>query len=1059
MRWIIGSSLRFRFLVLAVAAGMVVFGVSRVESMPVDVFPEFAPPFVEVQTEGLGMSTEEVESLITIPLEQALDSTPGLDVLRSKTVPGLSAITLIFRPGTDSIKARQYVNERLAVAIPSLPQSAGIPWVLQPLSATSRVLKIGLTSTRYSLTDLAMIAYWTIRWRLMAVPGVANVVVWGDRWKQLQVQVDPEKLRRYRVPLEKAMTVASDALDFGLLKYTNGAKTRTGGFLDTPNQRLAIEHVLPGDGPDALPGPGDMAAVAVAGRTKADGSPVRLGDLGRVVWGHQPLFGDAVVGDRQGVLLVVEKFPWGNTLDITRGVEQALDRMRPGLPGISIDSRIFRPATFIDTSIGNLDRALLVGTLLVILILGAFLFEWRAALISLTAIPFSLVAAGLVLYVRGSTINTMVLAGLVISVGVVVDDAIIDVENIVRRLRQHRRAGSGRSAAAIVLDASLEVRRAIVYATLIIVLAVVPVLFVTGVSGAFFRPLVLTYGLAVLASLVVATTVTPAMALILLRGAPLERRESPVARWLQRVYTAGLARILRRPKPALAAVAVTVAAGVAIVPQLGQSLFPAFRERDFLAHWMTRPGTSRSEEVRIALRGAREIRAIPGVEHFGTHIGRAVQGEEVNGINFGENWISVSPQVDYDRTLSRIEATVAGYPGLYSNVETYLNERIDEVVGGSSDAVVVRIFGPDFRQLRRQAAKVQRALSTIAGIEDLHTELAVDVPHLQVTPDLGRAARYGLTPGDIRRQAATLVSGDEVSDIHRDGKVYDVVVWSTPDTRRSVTSIRRLLLDTPSGGHVRLEDVADVRVLPTPNQISRENGSRRIDVSLNPHGRDLGAVVRDVDDRLDTVRFPLGYHAELLGELQERQSAVSRMATYGIVAAIGIFLLLQASFGRARLALLSFVTLPFALVGGVLAAYGTGGVVSLGTLVGFFTVFGIAARNGILLINHFQHLEDEEGETFGPALVLRGARERLSPILMTALATGLALVPLVVAGEVAGAEIEYPMAIVILGGLVTSTLLNLLVVPVLYLRFGRPRRGEPSPTDILRQSDGPETPA
>jgi CzcA family heavy metal efflux pump len=1037
MRWIIGSSLRFRYLVIAVAAGMMVYGASRIGSMPVDVFPEFAPPFVEVQTEGLGMSTEEVESLITIPLEQALNSTPGLDILRSKTVPGLSAITLIFRPGTDSIQARQYVNERLAVAIPSLPQSAGIPWVLQPLSATSRVLKIGLTSTRYSLTDLSMIAYWTIRWRLMAVPGVANVVIWGDRWKQLQVQVDPRKLRQYRVPLEDAMTVASDAFDFGLLKYTDASKTRTGGFLDTPNQRLEVDHVLRGDGPDALPGPSAMAAIPVATRTKSDGSPLRMGDLGRVVWGHQPMFGDAVVNSSQGVLLVVEKFPWGNTLEITHGIEKALDDMRPGLAGIAIDSQIFRPATFIDTSIRNLETALLIGTLLVILILGAFLFEWRAALISLAAIPLSLMAAALVLYFRGSTINTMVLAGLVISVGVVVDDAIIDVENIVRRLRQHRREGSTRSAAAIILDASLEVRRAIVYATLIIVLAVIPVFFVTGVSGAFFRPLVLSYGLAVLASLVVAMTVTPAMALILLRRAPLERRESPVARWLQRAYTAALARIIERPKPALAVVVLTAAAGVAIVPQLGESLFPVFKERDFLAHWMTRPGTSRAEEVRIALRGSREIRAIPGVQHFGTHIGRAVQGEEINGINFGENWISVSPNVDYGKTLSQIEDAVEGYPGLFRNVETYLNERIDEVVGGSSDAIVIRIFGSDFRRLRLQADKVQKALSTIDGIEDLHTELAVDVPHLQVTPILAKAARYGLKPGDIRRQAATLVSGDEVGDIHKDNKVYDIIIWSTPETRSSVSSIRNLTLDTPKGGHVRLTDVADVRILPTPNQISREDGSRRIDVSLNPSGRNLGAVVADVDDRLDKVKFPLGYHAEVLGEFQERQSAASRMGTFGIFAAIGIFLLLQASFGRARLALLSFVTLPFALVGGVLAAYGSGGAVSLGSLVGFFTVFGIAARNGILLINHFQHLEDEEGMAFGPALVLRGARERLSPILMTALATGLALVPLVVSGEIPGAEIEYPMAIVILGGLVTSTLLNLLIVPTLYLRFGR----------------------
>ncbi len=441
--------------------------------------------------------------------------------------------------------------------------------------------------------------------------------------------------------------------------------------------------------------------------------------------------------------------------------------------------------------------------------------------------------------------------------------------------------------------------------------------------------------------------------------------------------------------------------------------------------------------LRITERGSKELRAIPGVRNFGAHIGRARQGEEINGINFAENWISVDPKVDYEKTTAALEAAVGSYPGLFRNVETYLNERIDEVLEGTSDSIVVRVFGSDFRRLRNQADEVQRALKTIPGIEDLHSELAFEVPHLAVKPRLADAGRYGLKPGDIRRAAATLVAGEEISDIHRDNKVYGVVAWSTPKTRAGVSAIRNLLLDTPAGGHVKLKDVADVQIRPTPNQISREDNSRRIDVGLNPSGRDLGAVASDVERRLAQIKFPLGYHAEVLGEFAERQSAQKRLGLFGIVAAIGILLLLQAAFASLRLAVVSFATLPFALVGGILAIYGVGGVVSLGALVGFFTVFGIAARNGILLINHFQHLEQDEGETFGPELVLRGARERLSPILMTALATGLALVPLVISGEVPGAEIEYPMAIVILGGLVTSTLLNLFVVPVLYLRFGR----------------------
>ena len=979
MRWIVRSSLHFRFIVVALAVGMVAFGATRVSNMPVDVFPEFAPPFVEVQTEGLGMSTEEVETLITIPMEQALNSTPGLDTMRSTTVPGLSAITLIFDRGTDPLEARQLVNERVATAIPSLPASAGIPWTLQPLSATSRAMKIGLTCDHCDLTDLSMIAYWTMRWRLMAVPGVANVVIWGDRWKQLQFQMDPAKLQAHNMTIDGAMSVASDALDFGLLKYTDAAKNRVGGYIETPNQRLGIHHVLPVFTPQQL------ASVTVSGRQRADGSPLELGDLGTMVWGHQPL----------------------------------------------------RPAEFIEISISNLTDALLLGTLLVILVLIAFLFEWRAAVISLAAIPLSLMAAALVLYATGATINTMVLAGFVISVGVVVDDAIIDIENIVRRLRQNRTSDSPRPVMSVVLDASLEVRRAIVYATLIIVLAVMPVFFITSVSGAFFRPLVTSYGLAVLASMAVALTVTPALALLLLGKAPLDEKQPPLVRLLQRAYSAALARVVRTPILVVGATVVTLVAGVAVTPFLGESLFPTFKERDFLALWVTRPGTGHQEVVRIVERASRDLRSIPGVRGFGAHIGRAVQGEEVNGINFAEDWLSLSPDADYDKTLKQIQDTVAAYPGLFREQTTYLNERIDEVLAGSSEAITIRIFGPNLETLRDEAHEVHAAMRGIKGVVDLRTELQVDVPYIRVDPDLDKAAKYGLKPGDIRRAAATIVAGDEVSDLHVDNKVYDIIAWSVPEARRDVQSIRDLPLDTPGGGHVKMSQVADVSVRPTPNRISREDNSRRIDVGMNVRGRDLGSVVSDVKDRLQDVRFPHEYHAEVLGEFAERQNAQGRLFAFGLAAALGIFLLLQTCIGSWRVAAFSFLTLPLALVGGVLAAFAAGGLISLGSLVGFLTVFGIAARNGILLVNHYQHLEDEEGQPFGIDLVLRGSRERLAPILMTALATGLALVPLVISGEIPGAEIEYPMAIVILGGLVTSTLLNLFLVPTLYLRFGR----------------------
>jgi Cu/Ag efflux pump CusA len=550
--------------------------------------------------------------------------------------------------------------------------------------------------------------------------------------------------------------------------------------------------------------------------------------------------------------------------------------------------------------------------------------------------------------------------------------------------------------------------------------------------------------LAVLASMVVALTVTPALCLLLLGSAPLVRREPPLVRWLQRGYERMLTWVLRWPRLTVSTVAVIALIGVLVFPLMGESLFPAFKERDFLMHWISKPGTSVTEETKIVTAASKEVRAIPGVRNFGSHIGQALLADEVAGVNFGENWVSIDPAVDYDKTLAAIQKVVDSHPGLYHNVLTYLNERIDEVLTGASEAFVVRVYGPDLKGLHETAESVKQALEGIDGLVDLHIELQTQVPQIQVEVNLPAAQRYGLKPGDVRRAAATLLSGEEVGDIFRDGKAYDVAVWSTAETRHSLNTIRDLLIDTPSGQHVRMGDVADVRIAPASNVVEREKDSRRLDVGANVRGRDIGAIAHDIEQRLQTVQVPLGYHAEVLGEYTERQAAESNLLGLALAAAVGIFLLLQLSFGSWRLATLSFLTLPSALVGGLLAAFAAGGIISLGSLVGFFTVFGIAARNGILMINHYQHLERYEGETFGMGLVLRGARERLAPILMTALATGLALVPLVIAGEIPGHEIEYPMAVVILGGLVTSTVLNLFIIPAIYLLFGR-EKNAPAP--------------
>jgi CzcA family heavy metal efflux pump len=1031
MRALVASSLRFRWLVVFGAVAMMFFGSAQVRETPVDVFPEFAPPRVEIQTPTLGLSPAEVEEFVTVPLEQNLAGVAGLDVIRSTSVEQLSSITLIFERGTDWMKARQLVQERLATVAPTLPSWAAPPFMMQPLSSTARTLKIGISSDRYSLIELSTLVRHKIRPRLLRVRGVANVGVWGNRKVQRQVQVDPARLAKHGVSVDRVTQATGDALGAALLKHSFGAVVGTGGLVDTPNQRIAVRHQLP------ILGPKDLADV---GFEAPNGKQLRLADVANVVTDHPQLVGDAVINEGDGLLLIVEKFPSANTLEVTKGVEKALDQLKPGLGGIDIDSTIFRPATFIEVAIDNLTRALLIGCFLLVLVLIAFLFEWRTAFISLVSIPLSLMAAAIVLDLRGATVNTMMLAGLIIAVGVVVDDAIIDIENTWRRLRQNASRGSPLSVARVTLEACLEVRSPIVYATLINVIVVIPIFFMEGLSGAFFAPLALSYALAVLASMVVALTVTPAMSLILLPRARLKRPDAPVVRWLKRGYGALLERLIRRPLPAYLAVAATAAVGIAVAPLLGQSLLPNFKERDFLMHWLTKPGTSLPEEKRISVLACRELRQIPGVRNCGSHIGQADFSDEVVNVDFGENWVSVDPSADYDDALASINETVEAYPGLFRDVLTYLRERVREVLTGSSHTIVIRISGPDLDVLRRQGDKVGRTLTGIEGLEDLHVELQENVPHVEVETKLAAARRYGLKPGDIRRAAAVLMQGIEVNDIWKPARVFDVNVWSTPETRRSLTSIRELPIDTPDGRQVPLGEVADVRVAPTPNMIKRENISRRIDVTADLGDRDLGAVVKDVERRLAGVEFPRGYHAELLGESAEREAAQRRLRMLGVAAAIAVFLLLVVAFASWRVAILFFLTLPMALVGGVLGAWLTGGILSLGSLVGFFTVFGIAARNGILLINHYQHLEREEGESFGPALVLRGALERLSPILMTALATGLALVPLIVYGDLPGHEVEYPMAVVIVGGLVTSTLLNLFLVPVLYLRFAKSSR-------------------
>jgi CzcA family heavy metal efflux pump len=1057
MRWIVATSLRFRYVVVGLAFVMLYFGAIGIGHQKVDVFPEFAPVSVEIQTSCLGLAPDEIENLTTVPLERALQGVPGVYDIRSSSEPQLSAIWLYFRSGTDQLHARQLVQERLQATAHALPSWCDPPQMYPIVSATSRVVQIGLSSSTLSPMDLSMLAQYTIRPKLMAVPGVANVATWGFRNKQIMVEADPAKMAANDVSMDTLMSASADAIDSGELKYTNGGAVESLGTINVGNQQLDIFNNQP------IHLASQMAGVPLAVQ---NGKFVTIGDVADVTYGFPPLAGDAVINGGPGLMMVIEKFPGANTVDVTNGIQQVLAQLQPGLPGVTVDSHIFRQATFIDMAIHNLTLAVIIGCILVVFVLIAFLFQWRAALVSLLAIPLSLGAAAIVLSAMGTTINTMILAGFAVAVGVVVDDAIIDMENIVRRLRAWRAEGHKTTPLHLVLAASLEVRVAIFYATIINIVAVIPVMVVGGLTGAFFEPLATAYGLAVLASMLVALTVTPALGLMLMSGAKLGQKDPPLMRVLKRAYVTVLtpllgggrhgARAWRATKWVMpAVVAVAIVGGLAVYPHLGEDLFPTFKEPDFLMHFVTKPGTSVEDQARMVANLQKQVLAVPGVTDAGSHIGIAIPGEEVNGVNFSETWLSLSPSANYDVTLNKLRAIADSYPGAFSDVQTYLHERIDEVLtNGNTENVTVYIYGPDIATLASLGDRLSAQMSKIPGLVDVQPAPMEYVPEADVTVNVAAAQKYGLTPGDVRRFAAVAMSSEPVATITWNGQIINAAAWTIPAARNSVADLASLPVDTPSGGHVPLGKLATIKIQPSPSQISRENSVRLTEVNADvAPGYDLGAVAGTVKALMAKQHVPAGYSLSLQGEAAERQQAETRLLWYGVATLIALLLLLQVAFRSWRLAWLLMLTLPMALVGGVLAVWGSLGTITLGALVGFFTVLGIAARNGILMIAHFRHLEEEEGVPFGRDLVIRGASERLAPILMTALATALALAPLVINGNRPGQEIEYPMAIVILGGLATSTVLNLFILPALYLAFGHRRSVNPPDSGVVTQPE------
>ena len=1032
-RWLVESSLQFRFVVLAAAVALIVFGSFQIGRMPVDVFPEFDAPMVEIQTEALGLSAQEMEDLVTSTLEELLSGVPWLKSIRSESVTGLSSIVLTFDRGTDIVRARQMVQERLVLAV-HLPNVAKPPSMIQPLSATSRFMIAAISSDEVEETELSMIARWAIKPKLTGIPGVANVSIWGQRLRQMQIHIDPRRLRDTRITQHDIITAAGDSVWVSPLTFLKGSTPGTGGWIDNPNQRLGILHTMP------IKTPEDMARVPVAPQhLLTKGQRMALGDVAEVTFDHPQLIGDAFVNGRNGLMLVIEKFPSANTLEVTAAVEQALREMRRGLPGVEIDTNVFRLATYIEDSIDNLTQVLVIGAILVVFLLGAFLSNWRKALVSLVAIPLSLIAAVVVCGWMGATLNTMVLAGLVVALGVVIDDAIVGIERFTDRLRISRESGEDTSILQVLLASTLETRTATVYAVLIILLAAMPIFLMGESSGAFFRPLASAYALAVVASLVVGLTVTPALSLTLFGGRTRGVRNSPVAVALRTGYEAMLRRVVGAPWKSSAVAGIAVVLALALWPLLGQSLLPSFKEQDMVVSLMTAPGTSHQETYRITKRLSKELKSLPGVRSVGAHVGRAITGDQIVGINSAQVWLGIDPDADYEHLTASVRQMVDGYPGIDRNVQTYLRNIVSEALSGVANAVVVRIFGHSRDVLERKAEEVRQALSDVEGLVDLRTVGQLEEPHIKVQVDLGRAGAASVTPGEVRRSAATVFAGLNVGFLFEEQKIFDVVVWGTPEIRRTLQDIEDVLVEKSDRHHVRLGDVADVKVESTPTVIRHDRVAPYVDVVANVAGRDLAAVNTDVEARLETVDFPLEFYPQILGEFAEHQSVQQRTLGLAIAAVIGIFLLLQACFRSWRLGAIGFLTLPAAIAGGVVAAFITDGAMTLGSIVGLFAVLGIAARNVILLISHYRRLEREERVPFDLDLVLRGARDLMSPMLASSTAIVAALLPIVFFGPIAGLEIIYTTAVVITGGVIASTLVTLFIVPTLYLAVGASR--------------------
>lgn len=1031
---IVAWSLDRARIVLAAAALLLIFGGLTLTRASYDVFPEFVPAQAEVQTEAPGLTAEQVEQLVTRPIEQAVAGAAGVQTVRSESTQGISIVSITFKDGADPFRSRQIVAEALGEAASGLPAAAGAPKVAPLTSSTMDLLKVGFTSDTLSPADLRDQIQWTVRPRLLSAPGVARATVYGGDARRIEVRVRPADL-------------ALRGLGFSdVVAATRTATGVTGGgFIDTSEQRVLIE--THGQANTAA----DVAAVQIS---TIDGVPIRLSDVADVVDGVAPPNGDALIMGRPGVLISLSSQYGANTLAATKAVEAALTELKPALDaaGVQVNSNLHRPANFIESALSGILEDLIIGAVLIAAVLFLFLRNVRAVLISFLSIPLSLLIAVVVLDRMGWTINTMTLGGLAVALGVVVDDAVIDVENIIRRLRGRDGA---EPTAMTILKASIEVRAPVIYATLVVALILTPVLFLHGLQGAFFSPLAAAFILATLASLAVAMTVTPALSLLLLQSVRLPD-EPKVITGVKDRHAGLLSRISARPRGALiVSVAALVISGVGF-GLFNTELLPAFREGHYVLGVAARPGASIGVMRNYGRAITRDLLAVPGVLSVEQQIGRAQGGEDTWGTERSEFHVELKPKLsgaEQDRIHQKIQDILAAYPGLETEVLTFLGDRIGESLSGQTASFVVNIYGSDLDTLDQTAARIAGVLNGVQGAADVQLGKPPSTPAVRIDLDLAALARHGLSPSEALDTVQTAYQGATAAQIYRLDRAIDIAVTTPPSMRTQPEAVGDLLLRSTSGIVVPLRQVANVRLVDGRTVIAHNGGRAVQTVTANPKPSDVARVTKAAEAAIASqVKLPAGVYLEYSGAAAGASAARTDLLLNTGIALIGVVVLLLLAFRSSRAVALILGTAPGAMVGGVVAVALTGGSLSLGGLVGFVALFGVAARNAILLISHADHLVTHEGQDWSLETVILAARERLTPILMTALVTGLGIVPLALQTGQAGREIQGPMAIVILGGLISSTLVTLLILPALVWRFWTPAVARKASTTIADQS-------